>query len=223
MKMIWYGHSSFLLTSENGTRVLIDPYGKFLGYRMPKAIEADLVVVTHNHKDHNQIKVASGNYKLIDQPEAQTIKDVSIRGVRTFHDKHNGAKRGGNICFLIEMDGVVVCHAGDLGHLLTEEQVAEIGHVDVLIVPVGGRMTLNGAEAAQVVRQLKPSVAIPMHYSTKALGLLGKVIFQNAEPFIQATGQPLTSDVQTFTWRKNEGAEQPRTLTFQYAQQYAGQ
>ncbi|QHT60873.1 MBL fold metallo-hydrolase [Paenibacillus lycopersici] len=221
MKMIWYGHSSFMLTSEQGTRVLIDPYGKFLGYRMPKPIETDAVIVTHNHKDHNQIQVASGSYVLINEPEPRTVRDVAVRGVRTFHDKHNGAKRGGNLCFVIEMDGIVVCHAGDLGHLLTEEQLASLGAIDVLIVPIGGRMTLNGTEAAQVVRQLNPAIAIPMHYGTKALGLLGRIVFEKSAPFIQALGRPLTADVRTLALSKRELPDKPQTLTFQYVQQYA--
>jgi L-ascorbate metabolism protein UlaG (beta-lactamase superfamily) len=223
MRMIWYGHSSFLLTSENGTRVLFDPYRKFLGYRMPASIDTDLVVVTHDHRDHNQIQVASGNYELVNQPPALSLRDVTIRGVRTFHDKVNGAKRGGNICFVIEMDGVSVCHAGDLGHLLTDEQIAEIGKIDVLIVPVGGRMTLNGAEAAQVVRQLQPEIAVPMHYGTKALGLLGRIVFETNEPFVKAAGRPVTAGLRTLELGKDTVPGQPRVVTFQYVQEYAGQ
>ncbi|SFI48874.1 L-ascorbate metabolism protein UlaG, beta-lactamase superfamily [Paenibacillus sp. UNC496MF] len=198
MDMQWFGQSCFLLTSAQSTRVLIDPFRRFLGYRMP-VVEADLVAVTHDHRDHNQVKAASGDFKLVNGPEPATVKDVSIRGVRTFHDKHQGAKRGSNLVFVIELDGLVVCHCGDLGHLLTQEQAAAIGRVDVLIVPVGGKMTLGGAEAAQTVAQLKPAVAIPMHYRTKATGIVGRLLFEPAAPFVEATGLPAASGVRTLT------------------------
>jgi len=192
MRIRWFGHSSFLLTSEAGTRVLIDPYYKFFGYRMPVPVESDIVVVTHDHGDHNKINAASGDYLLVNEAKEYSCGDVSISGIKTFHDKVNGKKRGPNIIFRFKMDGLTICHCGDLGHLLTAEQVKEIGQVDILIVPVGGRMTLDGAEAAQVMRQLKATVGIPMHYSTKALGLLGKIIFAKADKFVQAAGQRTT-------------------------------
>lgn len=189
MLIHWYGQSSFLLTTKNGTRLLIDPYAKMFGYRMPSAIETDIVLVTHDHRDHNQIQVAKGDYLLANQPLEYAKNDVVIRGVRTYHDNQGGAKRGPNLVFVIEADGLRIAHCGDLGHLLTPEQIAAIGKVDLLMVPAGGRMVLGGKDAANVVRQLRPIVSIPMHYRTKALGLLGKLIFQKADTFVTETGQ----------------------------------
>ncbi|RKP51494.1 MBL fold metallo-hydrolase [Cohnella endophytica] len=215
MRIKWFGHSSFLITSEAGTRVLIDPYNKFLGYRMPVPIESDIVVVTHDHGDHNKIKAASGDYLLVNEPKEYSRGDVSISGFKTFHDKVNGKKRGPNIIFRIRMDGLTVCHCGDLGHLLTEEQAKDIGRSDIVIVPVGGRMTLDGAEAAQVARQLQATVAIPMHYRTKALGLLGKIVFAKADKFIQALGQR-TTEVDTLDVGKEGLSRYAGVVTMQY-------
>ncbi|SEN49021.1 MBL fold metallo-hydrolase [Paenibacillus sp. OV219] len=215
MKIKWFGHSSYLLTSDAGTRILIDPYYKFLGYRMPVPIESDIVVVTHNHGDHNKVKAASGNYLLVNEPKEYSLGDVNISGFKTFHDKVQGKKRGPNIVFRFRMDGLTICHCGDLGHLLTEEQVQAIGKVDVLIVPVGGRMTLDGPEAVQVMRQLKATVAIPMHYSTKALGILGRIIFAKVDKFLEAAGTQ-TTDVKVLDISKESLAGYAGVVTMDY-------
>lgn len=215
MEIKWYGHSSFLLTSDAGTRILIDPYYKFLGYRMPVPIESDIVVVTHNHGDHNKVKAASGDYLLVNEPKPYSRGDVSISGFKTFHDKVNGKKRGPNIIFRFRMDGLTICHCGDLGHLLTEEQVNEIGKADILIVPVGGRMTLDGAEAVQVMHQLQATVAIPMHYRTKALGLVGRMMFAKADKFLDAAGTR-TTDVKTLNVSKENLDQYEGIVVMQY-------
>jgi L-ascorbate metabolism protein UlaG (beta-lactamase superfamily) len=159
---------------------------------MPKSIEVDMVAVTHNHGDHNKINIASGNYMLVNEPKEYSHEGVSVKGIKTYHDKVNGKKRGENIVFLFKVDGLKICHCGDLGHLLTEEQVKAIGKVDILIVPVGGRMTINAVEATQVMNQLGATVTIPMHYRTKALGILGAIMFDKVDTFIQAAGKPTT-------------------------------
>lgn len=215
MQIKWYGHSSFLLTSDAGTRILIDPYFKFLGYRMPVPVESDVVVVTHNHGDHNKVNAASGDYLLVNEPKEYSRGDVSINGFKTFHDKVNGKKRGPNIIFRFRIDGLTICHCGDLGHLLTEEQVNAIGKVDVLIVPVGGRTTLDGTEAVQVMRQLQATVAIPMHYSTKALGILGRIIFAKVNKFLEAAGTR-TTDVKTLNVSKESLDQYAGVVTMQY-------
>jgi L-ascorbate metabolism protein UlaG (beta-lactamase superfamily) len=192
MQIKWFGQSSFLLTSDAGTRLLIDPFDRFLGYKMPKPIEVEMVAVTHNHGDHNKIHVASGNYMLVNEPKEYSHEGISVKGIKTFHDKADGKKRGNNIIFRFDVDGLKVCHCGDLGHVLTEEQVKAIGKVDILMVPVGGRATINAADAAQVMHQLEATVTIPMHYSTKALGIIGRIVFDKVDKFIQTTGQRTT-------------------------------
>jgi L-ascorbate metabolism protein UlaG (beta-lactamase superfamily) len=215
MQIKWYGHASFLLTSDAGTRILIDPYMKFLGYRMPVPVDSDVVVVTHNHGDHNKVNAASGDYLLVNEPKEYSRGDVSISGIKTFHDKVNGKKKGPNTVFRFRMDGLTICHCGDLGHLLTEDQVKAIGKVDVLIVPVGGRMTLDGAEAVQVMRQLQAIVVIPMHYSTKALGILGRIIFAKVDRFLQAAGTR-TTEVKTLSLSKETLAQYAGVVIMQY-------
>jgi L-ascorbate metabolism protein UlaG (beta-lactamase superfamily) len=192
MQIRWFGHSAFLLTSQAGTRVLIDPYDRLLRYKMPKPIDADIVAVTHNHGDHNKVRVASGDYLLVSEPRRYRRGDVTVEGFETYHDKVNGRKRGKNLIFQFTIDDLTVCHCGDLGHLLTEEQVRNIGKPDILMIPVGGHATLDGEDAAHVVKQLKPTITIPMHYRTRALSIPGMFLFDKVDDFLEAVGLPIT-------------------------------
>lgn len=215
MQIKWFGQSAFLLTSETGTRILIDPYDKLLRYRMPARIESDIVVVTHNHGDHNKIHVATGEYMLVNEPKEYSRDDVSIQGFKTYHDKVKGKKRGNNIVFRFLIDGLTICHCGDLGHLLTESQISDIGHVDILMIPVGGKMTLNGVDAAEVMNQLHPSITIPMHYRTKALSILGMILFDKVDKFIEASGAR-TTDVKIMEVTLGNLSQYPGIVTMQY-------
>jgi L-ascorbate metabolism protein UlaG (beta-lactamase superfamily) len=215
MQIKWFGQSAFLLTSETGTRILIDPYDKLIRYRMPVQIESDIVVVTHNHGDHNKIHVATGDYMLVNEPMEYHRDDVSIQGIKTYHDKVNGKKRGDNIVFKFLIDDLTVCHCGDLGHLLTESQISDIGHVDILMIPVGGKMTLNGADAAEVMNQLHPSIAIPMHYRTKALSLPGMILFDKVDKFIEASRKRKT-DVKILDVTPENLSQYSGVVTMQY-------
>jgi L-ascorbate metabolism protein UlaG (beta-lactamase superfamily) len=186
MQLRWFGQSCFLLTSQAGTRVLMDPFGKGLGYKVPQ-IEADIVTTSHNHFDHNNVAAARGNFYHIDTRGTYTHKDIGINGTLTCHDKVQGASRGSNVVFNFSVDGLRVCHCGDLGHLLSPEQVISIGKVDVLLLPVGGNFTINAAEALEVRSQLKPSITIPMHYRTRALGLMS-LMFAPVDKFLSVAG-----------------------------------
>lgn len=192
MNIRWFGQAAFLLTSRAGTRILIDPYDRLLRYKMPNPIDADIVAVTHNHGDHNKTRVASGDYLVVNEPGQYSRGDVTIQGFETYHDKANGSKRGTNVVFRFNIDGLTVCHCGDLGHQLTEDQIHNIGATDILMIPVGGHVTLDGVDAAQVVTQLNPSITIPMHYRTKALSILGMLLFDRVDDFLQAAGLPVT-------------------------------
>ncbi|MGI6778517.1 MAG: MBL fold metallo-hydrolase [Acetivibrionales bacterium] len=168
MKIKWLGHSCFLITSESGVRMLTDPFDNTVGYELPKA-EADIVTSSHNHFDHNHICVVKGNFKVVEKPGEFSEKGIGIKGVPTYHDKNGGKERGENIVYNFTIDGINVCHCGDLGHILTEEQVNGIGSVDILLLPVGGTFTIDAAEAKEVMEQLNPKVVIPMHYKTDVL------------------------------------------------------
>ena len=186
MNIKWFGQSCFMLTAENGTKIIMDPYSKIFGslsgYKLPE-IDADIVTISHNHSDHNNVGAVKGNFVLIKEPGVFSQEGIDIKGVQTFHDNVSGAKRGKNVVYNFRIDGLNVCHCGDLGHLLSLEQINEIGKVDILILPIGGRAVLDASGATEVMKQLNPAVMIPMHYRTKVMGILG-FIFGTVDTFI---------------------------------------
>jgi L-ascorbate metabolism protein UlaG (beta-lactamase superfamily) len=152
--------------------------------RLPK-LEADILLVTHQHKDHNNIKAVLGDPFLIDGPGEYEIKDVFIRGIPSFHDNSQGKERGKNIIYTIESEGLKVCHLGDLGQKeLTEDQVDIIGPVDILLIPVGGNFTISAKESAKILSQIEPKIIIPMHYALPKL----KVKLDTSDDFLKAFG-----------------------------------
>ncbi len=167
MEIRWLGHACFRIKGRQ-TTVITDPYSPNLGYSLGKAT-ANIVTVSHQHPGHSYTDGVGGNPRKVTGPGEYEIGDVIIIGIATFHDNDGGSQRGKNTVYLMEVDEVSVCHLGDLGHILTNEQVEELGEVDVLLLPVGGLSTINAAMAAQIVRQLEPKVVIPMHYQTQAV------------------------------------------------------
>ena len=167
MEISWLGHSCFKLKGRKAT-VITDPYSPDLGYSLGKPI-ANIVTVSHQHPGHSYTEGVGNNPRAITGPGEYEISDSLIIGIATFHDEDRGKIRGKNTVYLIEMDEISICHLGDLGHVLTNKQVEELGNVDVLLVPVGGVSTINAAPATEIVRQLEPKVVIPMHYKTGAL------------------------------------------------------
>ena len=169
MKIKYLAHSCFLITSDAGTKIITDPYttGGQTRFNYGEVGEsADLVTLSHGHGDHNNPGAVTGNPKILNEATTAKVKDVTVKGVVAYHDDANGAQKGKNIVFCFTVDGVNVCHLGDLGHQLTDAQVAEIGKVDVLMVPVGGFFTIDAATAAQVCDKVKPKAVIPMHFKT---------------------------------------------------------
>jgi L-ascorbate metabolism protein UlaG (beta-lactamase superfamily) len=167
MDITWLGHSCFRIKGSRAT-IITDPYSPGLGYSLGKPT-ARIVTVSHEHPGHSYIEGVGGQPRVVSRPGEYEISDVLIIGIATFHDGEGGKKRGKNTVFLMEIDEVAVCHLGDLGHVLTSEQIEDIGNVDVLMLPVGGVSTINAPMAAEVVRQLEPKVVIPMHYKTPVL------------------------------------------------------
>ena len=180
MKVQWMGHASFLLTSADGTRVLTDPYepgglGGAVGYGAID-VPVDLVTVSHDHADHNYVKGLQGNPKVISGEGIKKERDIRFVGIASFHDQREGKDRGANTIFCWGMDEISICHLGDLGEALSASQIAQIGKVDILLIPVGGYYTIDAAQASTVVDQLKPALVIPMHFKTKVLNFpVGKV------------------------------------------------
>jgi len=167
MIITYHGHSCFKLKGKRGT-VVTDPYDSYVGFSMP-GMSADIITVSHQHKDHNAIGNVKGteqrqNPFIIDAPGEYEIGGISVFGDRFYHDASKGSERGENIAFTILLDDLRICHLGDLGHTLSDDEVAKIGMVDVLFVPVGGTFTLDPEKAMQVIRAIEPSIVIPMHY-----------------------------------------------------------
>ncbi len=167
MDISWLGHSCFRIRGSHAT-IITDPYSPDLGYSLGKPT-ARIVTVSHQHPGHSYVQGIGGELKLVAGPGEYEISGVLIIGMTTFHDGEKGRKRGKNTVYIMEVDEVSVCHLGDLGHVLTTEQVEAIDNVDVLLLPVGGVSTIDASMAAEVVRQLEPKVVVPMHYKTEAL------------------------------------------------------
>lgn len=165
MKIKWLGHSSFLVTSEDGTKIITDPYGieRTISYT-PINETADMVVISHNHGDHSNEGAVKGNPQSIKGEGIKKVKGIEFRGIASHHDDAGGSIRGGNVIFCFCVDGINVCHLGDLGHILNHKQITDIGLVDILLIPVGGYFTIDYKQATAVSQSLKPRVIIPMHY-----------------------------------------------------------
>ena len=167
MQISWKGQACFHITAQGSgkelVKLVIDPYDPSIGLRM-SASEADIALVTHDHEDHNNIKACAGAFAIVGPGEYE-IKDVAIQGIPSFHDEKEGKERGKNTIYMIEAEGIRLCHLGDIGQAeLSAEQVSTIGNVDILFVPVGGVYTIGAKGASKIVNQIEPKVVIPMHY-----------------------------------------------------------
>ena len=188
MQIIWKGQSCFEITSQpvkNGQiKIVIDPYSEEIGLRVSK-LEADVLLITHGHYDHNNVKAVGGNPFLIQGPGEYEVKDVYVQGIPSWHDARSGAERGENIIYTIETEGLKVCHLGDFGeNELSDEQLEKIGEVDILMIPVGGSFTISAKEALKVISQIEPKITLPMHYDLPKL----KVKLDGVDKFLKMLG-----------------------------------
>jgi len=165
MKIKWWGHACFAVTAQNGKVILTDPYPPSIGYQ-PIADQADIVTVSHGHFDHNAVDGLKGQPQIINTAGRHLVDGIEITGIDSLHDDVGGSKRGKNLIFTIAVDGWKIVHLGDQGVTLTEEQLAQIGPVDIAMIPVGGTYTVDAAGAYRIVQQLNPKVILPMHYQT---------------------------------------------------------
>lgn len=174
IKIKHIAHACFLI--DNGKeKLIIDPYDHSIGYdKVEETVE--YVLISHDHYDHNYIK----NIKLKDN-----IGSFVFRKVPSYHDDKQGKLRGDNIIHIIQTDNITICHLGDLGHVLTSEQIEQIGKVDVLLIPVGGTYTIDDKQAVEVVKQINPNTVIPMHYKTEKTHL----DINTVDNFIKAIGK----------------------------------
>ena len=168
MELTYFGHSCFRIKTKTAA-VVTDPYDpQMVGLKYPK-VEADIVTVSHDHGDHNFLEKITGEPFIANGLGEYEIRGVSIFGIESFHDDKKGSLRGLNTIFSIEGDGLRLCHLGDLGHKLTEEQLEEVNGVDILFVPIGGIYTLDFKQASEVIGQVEPLIVVPMHYKVRGM------------------------------------------------------
>jgi len=180
------GHSCFKIQDKAGTdgiTLVTDPYDQKIGLKVPN-FEADIVTISHDHYDHNNVKALRGNPHVINMAGEYDIKGVSIAGIESYHDNEKGGKRGVNIIYRFEVEGISISHLGDLGHVLENKQLEVLAGTDILLIPVGGKYTLDAKKAVEVISQVEPRIIIPMHYKTKGVTL----DIDEVEKFIKEMG-----------------------------------
>ena len=170
MKLQWLGHSCFKIMLDNGRVLVTDPYDDTVGYP-PLRVKADLVLSSHGHFDHNYFAAVEGAHEILNEPGTWERFGARIAGVRSWHDDVQGAKRGDNVIFSVEADGIKLVHLGDLGHQPdTAEQAAVIEGADVLLIPIGGTYTITTPEAVALIERFRPRAAVAMHYKNRYCG-----------------------------------------------------
>lgn len=168
MHIVWHGQSCFqiIVSPSKGeqVKIVIDPFSEDIGLKLPK-LEAEILLVSHSHRDHNNIKAVAGLPFLIDGPGEYEIKKIFIQGISGFHDDAEGKQKGQNTIYTLETEEMKLCHLGDLGQKeLSQEQLEKIGDLDILLIPVGGVYTIDAKGAAKIISQIEPRIVIPMHY-----------------------------------------------------------
>lgn len=195
MQIIWHGQSCFEIIAapvKNGqVKIIIDPYSEEIGLRPPK-LEADVLMVSHRHPDHNNIKAVQKNPFLIEGPGEYEIKNIFINGIGSL---------GGNAIYTIEAEEIRLCHLGDLGqNELTEEQLEKIGEIDILMIPIGGFSTISGKEAAKIMSQIEPKITLPMHYHLPKL----KIKLDGLDKFLKPLGIKAAEPLNKLTIKKKD-------------------
>ncbi len=194
MRIRWHGHACFEI--ENKELVVTDPHdGKSIGIKPPR-VEGDIILVSHDHFDHNAVRlVTKSDSEIVTEPGKHKIGSLDITGFLSYHDEHEGSKRGENIIFRFEDEGINFCHLGDLGHMLDDELIDKLKPVDFLFIPVGGTFTIDHKQAAELIDKIKPSIAVPMHYKIGGLSLdiqgVEKFLSNYSEDMIHKVGVEL--------------------------------
>lgn len=189
--------------------MVIDPFSKEIGLTPPR-FRADLVLITHKHYDHSNAESLTGDPLIIQDPGEYEVKGVYLRGINTFHDETQGKERGMNTVYKIELEEITITHLGDFGEeVLRDETLDEIGDTDILMIPVGGRYTIGGEEAAKVARRIEPRLVIPMHYKIPGL----KIDLDSAETFLKEIGAPKQEAQDKLTIKKKDLIEKEKMET----------
>lgn len=208
------GHSCFKIQDKQGPggiTVITDPFDKSTGLKMP-SLEADIVTVSHDHHDHNNTGAIRGNPFIINSAGEYDIKGIMIEGVESYHDDKQGAERGKNIIYRIEIDDITVAHLGDLGQVLDNKQLEKLVGVDILLIPVGGIYTLDAKKAVEVVSQIEPRIVIPMHYKVKGL----KININGVDKFVKELSIKPTYEEKLKISKKDLPAEDMELIIFNH-------
>lgn len=205
---IWYlGHSSFKLKGKTAS-VVTDPFDSdSVGIKFPK-VDADIVTVSHDHKDHNNFGQVEQVKKVISGPGEYEVNEISIIGISTYHDDQKGEKRGKNTVYVYEIDDLRIAHLGDLGHTLSEKKIEQMGEIDILFVPVGGEYTINGQVAAQIVRNIEPLIIIPMHFKQEGMKKDFADKLSDEKSFVNDLGLPVENEKRLNVNKSSLGEEQ---------------
>jgi L-ascorbate metabolism protein UlaG (beta-lactamase superfamily) len=203
MKVKWFGHASFLITSDKGTKIITDPYTPGVYGLEYKQIgeSADVVTMSHDHADHNNVSVIPGKPQILKGAGKHQAKGIEFRGIASCHDDCGGKERGDDTIFIFTVDDIKFCHLGDLGRSLTDKEASEIGGVDVLMIPIGGSFTIDAAGADKVIAQIKPRIVFPMHYQTDGCP---NFPVANADPFLKGKKNVKKIDDSKIEMRSNQ-------------------
>lgn len=213
MDIYWYGQACFKLRGKN-TTVIIDPYDPdFTGLKLPKDLQSDVVLSTHDHEDHNFISAVKnmqgGKPMVFDKAGEYEVGGAVITGINSFHDNSNGGERGANIIFHLTIDNLDIVHLGDLGqNKLTESQIVEIGQTDILLIPVGSVYTIDAKVASDIVAELEPKIIIPMHYKIEGL----KFELDSVDGFLKEMGAEGAAPIPKFSISKDRLPEEPMVV-----------
>jgi L-ascorbate metabolism protein UlaG (beta-lactamase superfamily) len=164
VEIVWLGHACFRIRGRDAT-VVMDPCDRPTGYDMGR-VRADIVTISSYHPNHSYLAGVRGEPRVLDGPGEYEVKDVTVTGIATHREGHGTENRQRNTVYMAYVDGVAICHLGDLAQSLSSDQIEAIGNVDVLLVPIGGGCTIDGAKAAEVISEIEPRIVVPMHYKT---------------------------------------------------------
>jgi L-ascorbate metabolism protein UlaG (beta-lactamase superfamily) len=192
----WLGWACSYIKSSQGIRIVNDPFCMEMMENINKPrlkdrkdIIADIITVSHEHRDHNAVdEVNEARFMGADIVKGigeKNCKGIIFKGIGSYHDKIKGQRAGPNTIFVFTVDGITFCHLGDLGHILDESKIEEIGKIDVLFIPVGGTATINAEEATILLNKMKPKIAIPMHYRQKKANVNWKTPIASIDDFLK--------------------------------------
>lgn len=212
MDITCVGHSSFKFRGKLAI-IITDPYTtESTGLKFPKHIDADIITVSHHHPDHNAIGQIEGTPYVVSGPGEYEVKGVGIIGIRSFHDNEKGESRGINTIYCLVLDGIRIVHLGDLGHILSASEIESLGEVDILLIPVGGVYTIDSEIAARVVKELDPSIVIPMHFHRPELDQKAFGSLQPVSAFLKEMGKEDVQPVAKLTITKDKLPEEMQVV-----------